>query len=106
MIRFIPVILCLFMLTGCAQTMLQHTNMVNAMNRKFSPMDYNRVCVFDTFGTPDKTITSVVDGVPQEVWIYKTAQGEKELLFNMHPGKTRYMKITIIQRIVTDVSFE
>jgi len=86
--------------------MTQRSNTISAINGNIDPADYTQTYVYTTFGDPDEKTESVTDGVRTEVWTYKTRVGEKELLFNMHPKKTRYMKITITNKIVTNVAFE
>ena len=80
--------------------------MLDAMNGKLTPINYNKTYIFSTFGYPDSKNVSISNGVPTETWIYKTKMGDKDLLFNIRPWKTRYMKITIRNNIVTDVSFK
>ena len=80
--------------------------MLNAMNGKLTPVNYNRTYVFTTFGYPDSKSVLVSKGIRTEIWVYKTNMGDKDLMFNVHSWKTRYMKITIRNNIVTDVSFE
>ena len=76
------------------------------MNGKLTPVNYTRTYVFSTFGYPDSKIVSISNGVRKETWVYKTNMGHKDLMLNVHPWKARYMKITIRNNIVTDVSFE
>jgi hypothetical protein len=86
--------------------MKQHSNMLNAMNGKLTPVDYNKTYVFTTFGYPDSKSVSILNGVRTEIWVYKTNMGDKDLILNMDPWKPRYMNITIRNNIVTDVSFK
>ena len=58
------------------------------------------------FGYPDSKTASLANGIRKEVWIYKTNMGDKDRQFDLHPWKTRYMKITTANNIVTDVAFE
>ena len=102
----LPLVLCLFLMTGCSATVRQHSNIINAINRHTSPKDYNRMYVYNTFGEPDKKTVTEKDGVRTEVLTYMTREGKKDVLYNMHPQKTRYMHITITNNIVTDVSYE
>ena len=99
-------ILCAILISGCAQTVKQHTNMLNAMNGKLTPVNYNKTYVFTAFGYPDSKTTSTADGVHKEIWVYKTNMGDEDLMFNVRSHKTIYMKITITNNIVTDVNFE
>jgi len=102
----IPLVCCLIFLTGCFQSIKQHSNMLNAMNGALAPVNYNKSYILNTFGSPYSKTISTADGVHKEVWTYKTNMGSRDLLFNMRPRKTRYMKITISGNIVTDVTFE
>ena len=86
--------------------MKQRSNMLDAMNGKLTPVNYTKTYVFTTFGYPDSKTTSTVNGVRTEIWTYRTNMGDKDLLLNVHPWKTRYMNITIRNNIVTDVSFK
>ena len=94
-------------MTGCmAQSLKQHSSMLDAMNGNLATINYNKTYIFNTFGYPDAKTVSTADGVCTEIWVYRTNLGTKNLMFNMHPFKARYMKITIRNNIVTDVSFE
>ena len=104
--KIVVIILCFTFLTGCAQTLKQHSRMLDAINGKLTPVNYNSTYVFTTFGYPDSKEVSISSGVRTETWIYKTNMGNKDLMINVHPWKTRYMKITICNNIVTDVSFK
>lgn len=86
--------------------MKQHANTINAINGKLTLISYNRTFVANTFGLPDSKTSSSVDGIRKETWTYKTNLGEKDLLLNMHPQKARYLKITMSNDIVTDVTIE
>lgn len=99
-------IFCLAFVTGCAQSMKQRSSMLDAMNGKLTNINYNKTYIFSTFGYPESKIISVTDGVRIEIWVYRTRMGDKETLFNMHPKKMRSMKITLVDNIVKDVSFE
>lgn len=99
-------IACLALLSGCAQTVKQHANMLNAMNGKLTPINYTRTYIFSTFGYPDSMTSSKTDNVRKDVWTYKTNLGDENLAFNIHSYKTRYMKITMVNNIVTDVAFD
>ena len=103
----IILILCLAFMTGCiAQSLKQHSSMLSAINGNLTPIDYNKTYIFSTFGCPDSKTVSTADGVRTEIWVYKTNLGREDLMFNIHPFKARYMKITIRNNIVTDVTFE
>ena len=104
--KTIIIIFCLILLPGCAQTIKQHSNMVNAINGKLTPVNYTKTYISTTFGYPDSKSISLSNGVRKETWVYKTNMGDKNLLLNVDPWKTRYMKIAICNNIVTDVSFE
>ncbi len=107
MARWIVIlILCFIFLAGCAQTLKQHSNMLSAINGKLTPVSYNKAYALNTFGYPDSKTTSVKYSVTTEVWTYKTNMGGKDLILNTRPWQARYMKITIRNDIVTDVSFE
>ena len=80
--------------------------MLDAMNGKLTPINYTKTYIFTTFGYPDSKSVSISNGVRTEIWVYKTNVGDKDLVLNMDPWKTRYMKITICSNVVTDVSFE
>jgi len=99
-------ILCFLLMTGCAQSMKQHFSMLDAMNGKLTPINYNKTYIFSAFGYPDSKTVSVSEGVRKEIWVYKTNMGDKNLLFNMRARKSRRMDITITNDIVTDVAFE
>lgn len=86
--------------------MKQHANMLNAINGKLTLISYNMTFVAKTFGPPDSKTISSADGINKETWIYKTNLGEKDLLLNMHPQNARYLKITMSNSIVTDVTIE
>lgn len=100
------VLLCSMLMTGCAQSMTQHSNMVDAMNRKLTPINYTKTYIFSTFGYPDSKTSTVANGVRTEVWTYKTKMGKKDTTFVPKNAKTRYMKITLSNNLVTDVTFE
>ena len=103
----IALILCAVFMTGCmAQSIKQHSSMLDAMNGKLTPINYNKTYIFTTFGYPDSKAVSAADGVCTEIWVYKTNLGREDLMFNIHPFKARYMKITIRNNIVTDITFE
>ena len=104
--KILIIVFCSILLSGCAQTVKQHSNMLNAMNGKLTPVNYNKTYVFTTFGYPDSKSVSISNGVRTETWVYKTNMGDKDLMLNVDPWKTRYMKITIRDNIVTDVSFK
>jgi hypothetical protein len=97
---------CFALLTGCAQTMKQHSSMLDAMNGKLTPINYNKTYIFSTFGYPYSKTASTSGGVTTETWIYKTNLGSKDLLFNKYPSNARYMKITLTNNLVTNVDFE
>ncbi|GEM_PF-5754341 len=105
-LRLLAAIFCCLFLTGCAHSMKQHANMINAINGKLTLISYNRTFVVNTFGPPDSKTVSSIDGIRAETWTYKTNLGERDLLLNMHPQNTRYLKITISNNIVTDVTIE
>ena len=104
--RSVVLIICFFLLIGCAQTMKQHSSMVDAINGTLTPINYNKTYIFSTFGYPDSQRVSVADNVQTEVWTYKTNMSKSGLLLRVRPGKTRFMRITIVNNIVTDVTFE
>ena len=86
--------------------MTQRANMLDAINGKIPVPNDTKTCTLSMFGYPSSRTVSVSDGVTTEVWVYKTRLGDKYPVFNMHPRKERCMKITIVNTIVTDVSFE
>lgn len=104
--RLLAAILCCVFLAGCAHSMKQHANMVNAINGELTLISYNSTFVEKTFGPPDSKTVSSIDGVHAETWIYKTNLGLKDLILNLHPQNTRYLKITMSNSIVTDVAIE
>ena len=104
--KILILIFSLFILSGCAQSVRQHSNMLNAMNGKLTPINYTKTYIFTMFGYPDSKKITVSKGVCKEIWTYTTKLGYKDTLFNMRPWKTRYMKVTIVNNLVTDVSFE
>jgi len=69
-------------------------------------ISYNRTFVVKTFGPPDSKTSSSADGIRAETWIYKTNIGEKDLILNMRAQNARYLKITMSNDIVTDVTIE
>lgn len=99
-------VIFLTLLTGCAQTMRQHDNMIDAMNGKAEPLRYNKTYIIEKFGYPHSNTTSSADNVTTEVWTYKTNMPKSGVLLNLRPGKTRYMKITMVNNIVVDSIFE
>jgi len=104
--RLLAAIFCCILLAGCAHSMRQRANMINAINGKLALISYNRTFVANTFGPPDSKTASSVDGIRTETWIYKTNLGEKDLILNMRPQNTRYLRITMSSNIVTDVTIE
>ncbi|MDD3905781.1 MAG: hypothetical protein PHS46_04510 [Candidatus Omnitrophica bacterium] len=104
--RIFSIVLCLALMTGCAQSLKQQSNMLNAMNETLTHINYNKTYIFTTFGYPDSETSSSENGVCTETWTYKTNMGDKFLLLNLKPQKTRYMKITFRNNIVTDVIFQ
>ena len=104
--RILAVIVCCALLAGCAYSMKQHANMVSAIHGKLTLVSYNRTFIAKTFGPPDSRAVSSVDGIRTETWIYKTNLGPKDLILNMRPQNARYLKITMSNDIVTDVTVE
>ena len=101
-----PLVFCLALLTGCAQSMKQRSDMIDAINNRPNLINYNGTCIVSMFGHPDSASVSVSNGHRTEVWTYKTIGDNKSMLFDRHTKKARYMKITITDNIVMDVSFE
>ncbi|MDD5437423.1 MAG: hypothetical protein PHX20_07775 [Candidatus Omnitrophica bacterium] len=99
--------LCLAFLAGCAQSMTQRANMLDAMNGKLPQLNYTRTYITTLFGYPSSQTVSVADGVTTEVWVYKTRLTDRDPVITMRrAGKERRMTITMVNTIVTDVSFE
>ncbi len=75
----------------------QHSNIINAMNRHISPKDYNRMYVYNTFGEPDKDGHGKGRCAHGSINIHDEPK-KKDVFFNMHPQKQRYMHITITEQ--------
>lgn len=104
-----------FSTAGCIQSILktipcrsvtQEANMVDAINGKLHPINFNKTYIRLTFGVPDFKTVDTKNDVTTEVWTYKTVSDKTSPAFLMKAHKPRYMKITMRNNIVTDVSFE
>lgn len=104
--RVLSLIFCALLLTGCAQSMKQRSNISDAINGRLTPINYNKTYIFSTFGYPGSKTVSDFSGIHKEIWLYVTNLGGKDLILNTRPVKTRYMKITMENDLVTDVTFE
>lgn len=104
--KILTVIVLCALLTGCAQSMKQRTNTINAINGTLTPISYNKTFVTKTFGPPDSKTASSVDGILKETWTYKANLDSKDFSLNMRRRNIGYLKITMSNDIVTDVDIE
>ena len=104
--RALFAIFCFIFLAGCAPTMTQHRNMWQAINNKPSLNGYGKKYFVHEFGFPySKSVSSLKD-MRVEMWIYKTNLKDKYLILNMHPAKTRYLKVSFSDDIAMNATFE
>lgn len=104
--RALIAICCVLFFTGCAPTMTQHRNMWQAINNKPSLTGYGKKYFIHEFGFPRSRTVSSPGGVRVETWTYQTNLKDKYVIINMHPAKTRYLKINFVRDIASDATFE
>ncbi len=104
--RILILIFFVLFLTGCAQSMKQRSNTLDAINGRLTPINYNKTYIASMFGYPSSRTISDSSGIHKEIWLYKTNLNNKDLILNTRSVKTRYMKITMKNNLVTDVTFE
>lgn len=93
---------------GGWQSDQQHERVWQAIHEKDNSfIGYTRGYVLHTYGWPSAMRKETVDGMPAEVWIYKTYVGpKKHLHVLLHPEKARYMRVVIIKKLTYKITFE
>ena len=106
-LRSVLIVLCLTLLTGCyGQSLQQRSDTIDAINGKLGQLNYNKTYIFSTFGFPYSRVESTANGVKTEIWTYKTNMSKIGLLKRKAPHKSRFMKVTMTNNIVSDITFE
>lgn len=96
----------LFFLAGCAPSITQHRNIWKTINKKTSLVGYSKKYLVQEFSFPSEKTVKKQDDKRVETWIYQTNLGDKYGFPNFNPVKTKHMKLTIENDVVTESSYE